>query len=63
MGAREESSDVKYRFRLAGAEKEIDVDDDDTVADVKRKVREAFGIGSDLEVHLIAFPSEEERGP
>ncbi|HMF31618.1 MAG TPA: hypothetical protein VKK79_09400 [Candidatus Lokiarchaeia archaeon] len=57
---------VKYRFRLAGvapdqAEREIDIGPDETVGDIKEKVRNAFHLQSDLTIELIVTPIEEEN--
>jgi hypothetical protein len=56
---------VKYRFRLAGvdpehAEREIDIDPDETIAEVKEKVRRAFHLQSDLNIELIVSTPEDE---
>ncbi|MHA1732456.1 MAG: hypothetical protein ACTSU5_10965 [Promethearchaeota archaeon] len=55
---------VKYRFRLAGStgggvEREIEVGDDLTVAEVKELVRREFGLSDVLDVHLVWTPGED----
>lgn len=51
---------VKYKFRLAGLSQkkkeqiiEINVEPDETVADVKKKIRKKFGINDILDLKLI----------
>lgn len=51
---------VKYKFRLAGLSQnkkekiiEIDVEPEETVADVKKKIRKKFGINDILDLKLI----------
>lgn len=57
---------VEYRFRLVSAsgparEFTIDVGPDDTIGDVKRKIRATHGISDVLDLHLI-FPGSEGNG-
>ena len=51
---------VKYKFRLAGLSQgskekiiEVDVGPEDTVADVKKKIREKWNMNEILDIELI----------